>query len=215
MNLSTKYTATLIAFLSATSGVNAGCADSDGPGTTLGKEAAKLIVEGSDWFEQNCLSPMTVLPPHIDDAEAECKQFAINYCIGNMNKAVEAFNCHGTPTTDLLNSWATECYDEVSSLIPTPSPSPNPTSYRCKWDSDCGQGMKCKYNMCVDKQKNYGCKWDSDCGHGQECKHNMCVDKQKNYGCTTNLECGQHMKCKNNMCMPKASESRALRGSNE
>ena len=50
MNLSTKYTTTLIAFLAATSGVNAGCADPDGPGTTLGMEAAKLIVEGSDWF---------------------------------------------------------------------------------------------------------------------------------------------------------------------
>ena len=188
MNLSTKYTATLIAFLSATSGVNAGCADSDGPGTTLGMEAAKLIVERDDWFEQHCLSPITVLPPHTDDAEAECKQFAINYCIGNMNKAVEAFNCHGTPLPSLMNTWSEECSDEVSNLLSTPSPSPNPISYGCKWDSDCGQGMKCKYNQCVDKQKNYGC--------------------------TTNLECGQHMKCKNNMCMPKASESRALRGRN-
>ena len=131
MNLSTKSTTTFLAFLAATSGVNAGCADSDGPGTTLGMEAAKLIVEGSDWFEQNCLSPMTVHPPQIDDAEAECKTFAINYCIGNMKEAVEELHCQadgqGTPPPSLMNTWSEECSDEVSNLLSTPTPTPAPT----------------------------------------------------------------------------------------
>ena len=133
MNLSTKSTTTFLAFLAATSGVNAGCADSDGPGTTLGLEAAKEIVKGSVWFEQNCLHPMTVLPPQIDDAEAECKTFAINYCIGNMKEAVEELHCQadgqGTPPPSLMNTWSEECSDEVSNLLSTPTPTPAPTSY--------------------------------------------------------------------------------------
>ena len=130
MNLSTKSTTTFLAFLAATSGVNAGCADPDGPGTSLGLEAAKEIVLASDWFEQNCLLPMTVLPPQIDDAEAECKTFAINYCIGNMKEAVEAFSCHGEmPPVELMNTWSEECSDKVSNLLSTPTPTPAPSSY--------------------------------------------------------------------------------------
>ena len=47
MNLSTKSTTTFLAFLAATSGGNAECVND--LGTSLGLDAAKLIVEGSDW----------------------------------------------------------------------------------------------------------------------------------------------------------------------
>ena len=85
MNLSTKSTTTFLAFLAATSGVNAECVND--LGTSLGLEAAKLIVEGSDWYEQHCTPLNGVVRPI--DAEAECEKFAVNYCIGNMKVAVE------------------------------------------------------------------------------------------------------------------------------
>ena len=91
--------------------------------------AAEEIVVASDWFEDNC-DPMRRSKPPID-AEAECKQFAINYCIGNMKDAVEKFksNCRGTPPPSLMNTWSEECSDEVSNLLSTPTPTPAPTSY--------------------------------------------------------------------------------------
>ena len=128
MNLSTKYTTTLIAFLAATSGGNAECVND--LGTSLGLDAAKLIVEGSDWYEENCTPLNGVVRPI--NPEAECEKFAINYCIGNMKEAVEALNCHGEmPPAELMNTWSDDCSDKVSSLLPTstPAPSPNPTSY--------------------------------------------------------------------------------------
>ena len=120
MNLLIKST-TFLAFL-ATSGVNAnaGCNDA---GPAMGMMAAKSIVNGSDWFKNNCDSMAWMY--HINP-KAECKQFAINYCIGNMKDAVEEFHCRGTPPTSLLNSWANECSYKVSSFIPTPSPAPTP-----------------------------------------------------------------------------------------
>jgi hypothetical protein len=126
MNLLIKSTTILATILAATSGVGAGCVNDLGP--AMGMKAAEEIVLASDWFEDNCDSNQFTSTRPID-AEAECKQFAINYCIGHMTDAVKELNCWGNPTTNLLNSWANECSDEVSSLIPTPSPSPNPRSY--------------------------------------------------------------------------------------
>ena len=110
MNLLIKST-TFLAFL-ATSGVNAnaGCNDA---GPAMGMMAAKSIVNGSDWFKNNCDSMAWMY--HINP-KTECKQFAINYCIGNMKDAVEEFHCRGTPPTSLLNSWANECSYKVSSF---------------------------------------------------------------------------------------------------
>ena len=125
MNLLIKSTTILATILAATSCVDAGCVDDLGP--AMGMQAAEEIVVASDWFADYC-DPMRRSKPPID-AEAECKQFAINYCIGHMSDAVEEFHCRGTPPTSLLNSWANECSYEVSRLIPTPSPSPNPRSY--------------------------------------------------------------------------------------
>jgi len=126
MNLLIKSTTVLATILAATSGVDAGCVDDLGP--AMGMKAAEEIVLASDWFEDNCDSNQFTSTRPID-AEAECKQFAINYCIGHMTDAVEKLNCRGTPPTYLLNSWADDCSYEVSSLIPTPSPSPKPRSY--------------------------------------------------------------------------------------
>ena len=47
MNLLIKSTTILATILAAASGVNAGCVDL---GKSLGMDAAKLIVEGSDWY---------------------------------------------------------------------------------------------------------------------------------------------------------------------
>jgi len=108
MNLLIKSTTTILAtILAAASGVNAGCANDAGP--AMGMMAAEEIVVGSDWFKNNC-DPMRRSKPPID-AEAECKQFAINYCIGHMSDAVEKFKsiCRETPPTYLMNSWANEC----------------------------------------------------------------------------------------------------------
>ena len=128
MNLLIKSTTIFATILAATSGVNAGCTDPDGPGPTTGMQAAKVIVERSDWFVDNCPRMMSAMNPQ-HNPEDECKQFTINYCIGHMKDAVKELNCWGNPTIKDLNSWANECSDEVSSLIPTPSPSPNPRSY--------------------------------------------------------------------------------------
>ena len=106
--------------------VESGCVNDLGP--AMGMMAAEEIVVASDWFADYC-NPMRRSKPPID-AEAECKQFAINYCTGHMSDAVDFKSiCRETPPTYLLNSWANECPDEVSRLIPTPSPSPNPRSY--------------------------------------------------------------------------------------
>ena len=110
MNLSTKSTTTFLAFLAATSGVNAGCTDPDGPGPTTGMKAAKLIVLASDWYVDNC-PPMYSMSPI--DPEEECKDYAINYCIGHITDAVTELGCIGNPPDDLLNSWSDECSDEV------------------------------------------------------------------------------------------------------
>ena len=127
MNLLIKSTTILATILAATSCVDAGCVNDLGP--SMGMQAAEEIVVASDWFADYC-DPMRRSKPPID-AEAECKQFAINYCIGHMSDAVEKFKsiCRETPPINLMNSWANECPDEVSRLIPTPSPSPNPRSY--------------------------------------------------------------------------------------
>lgn len=126
MNLLIKSTTTILAtILAAASGVNAGCANDAGP--AMGMMAAEEIVMGSDWFKYNCDPMRRSSHP---DPEAECKQFAINYCMGHMTDAVDFKSiCRETPPTYLLNSWADDCSYEVSSLIPTPSPSPNPRSY--------------------------------------------------------------------------------------
>ena len=128
MNLLIKSTTIFATILAATSGVNAGCTDPDGPGPTTGMQAAKVIVERSDWFVDNCPPMMSAMNPQ-HNPEDDCKQFTINYCIGHMKDAVKELNCWGNPTINDLNSWANECSSEVSSLIPTPSPSPNPRSY--------------------------------------------------------------------------------------
>ena len=54
MNLLIKSTTIFATILAATSGVNAGCTDPDGPGPTTGMQAAKVIVERDDWFVDNC-----------------------------------------------------------------------------------------------------------------------------------------------------------------
>ena len=77
MNLLIKSTTIFATILAATSGVNAGCTDPDGPGPTTGMQAAKVIVERSDWFVDNCPSMFNSISQI--DPEAECKQFAINY----------------------------------------------------------------------------------------------------------------------------------------
>ena len=108
MNLSTKsstsFIASLLLLATSASGVNAGCANDAGP--AMGMMAAEKIVMGSDWFKNNCDPMRRSSHPN---PEAECKQFAINYCMGHMTDAVEKFNCKGTPPTYLLYSWADDC----------------------------------------------------------------------------------------------------------
>ena len=117
MNLLIKSSTTFIAslLLLATSGVNAGCTDPDGPGPTTGMKAAKLIVLASDWYVDNC-PPMYSMSPI--DPEEECKDYAINYCIGHITDAVTELGCIGNPPDDLLNSWSDECSEEVEKLMP-------------------------------------------------------------------------------------------------
>ena len=52
------------------------------------------------------------------DPEEECKDYAINYCMGHITDAVTELGCIGNPPDDMLNSWSDECSEEVEKLMP-------------------------------------------------------------------------------------------------
>lgn len=71
---------------------------------------------------------------------------------------------------------------------------------RCSFDSDCGNGVKCRSGKCATAAGG-SCSFDSDCG-GAKCRSGKCANSPGG-SCSFDSDCGSAGKCRSGKCAGK------------
>ena len=70
-------------------------------------------------------------------------------------------------------------------------------SGQCSFDSDCGDGVKCRSGKCATAAGG-SCSFDSDCGGGK-CRSGKCANSPGG-SCSFDSDCGAKGKCRSGKC---------------
>lgn len=77
------------------------------------------------------------------------------------------------------------------------APSAHANAGSCSFDSDCGQGVKCRSGKCATAPGG-SCSFDSDCG-GAKCRSGKCANSPEG-SCSFDSDCGSSGKCRSAKC---------------